>query len=128
MSARDPEKDPAPPTVTVTEADRGKDITVPAGGILIVRLASNPTTGYRWHYVTAPDSLFRLKEHAYQAQSAPPGFTGGGGAEELQFVVAEGAEPGSEQAEWLRLLSLRSFAQGLEGATTWAVRLIVPAA
>ena len=128
MSLQDPAKNPAPPTVSVTDADRGNDITVPAGGILVVRLGSNPTTGYEWHFVTAPDSLFRLVGHSYQARSTEPGFVGGGGVDELQFMIAEGAPVDTERLEWLRLVSLRRWSEGLEGAKSWAIRLIVPGA
>lgn len=128
MSRQDTSKDPTPPTVSTTEADQGKDITVPAGGMLVVQLGSNPSTGYRWHFVSAPDSLFQLGGHSYQPGAVEPGMVGGGGVEELRFVIAEGAPATFERAEWLRMVSLRSFEQGLEGAKSWAIRLIVPAA
>src|SRR5262245_32613552 len=38
----------APGTVTVTDQDNGKNVTVPHGGMLIVRLESNPSTGFSW--------------------------------------------------------------------------------
>ena len=128
MSAQDTIKAPTPPTVTVTEADQGNDIEVPVGGMLVVRLGSNPSTGYGWHFVAAPGSLFRLVGHSYTPGVVEPGRVGGGGVEELHFVIAEGAPVDSERAEWLRMVSIRSFQRELEGATSWAVRLIVPAA
>ena len=128
MSAEEPIKAATPPSVTVTEADQGNDIEVPAGGTLIVRLSENPSTGYGWHYVAAPGSLFRLAAHAYSPAAAAPGSVGGGGVMELQFTIAEGAALDSERMEWLRMMSLRSFARELSGAKSWAIRLIVPAA
>lgn len=38
----------ASPVVVITDQDNGKDIDLPAGDTLIVRLKSNPSTGYRW--------------------------------------------------------------------------------
>jgi inhibitor of cysteine peptidase len=34
--------------VTITDQDNGKDIDFPAGDTLVVRLKSNPSTGYSW--------------------------------------------------------------------------------
>jgi inhibitor of cysteine peptidase len=34
--------------VVVTEKEDGKTVQVPVGGNLLVRLASNPSTGYQW--------------------------------------------------------------------------------
>ena len=35
-------------TVTLTEADAGRTVPVSPGEHVVVRLAENPTTGYRW--------------------------------------------------------------------------------
>lgn len=42
------EKAPDKKPVVVTEKDDGKTVQVPVGGNLVVRLASNPSTGYQW--------------------------------------------------------------------------------
>jgi inhibitor of cysteine peptidase len=34
--------------VTITDEDNGKDIDLPAGDTLVLRLKSNPSTGYNW--------------------------------------------------------------------------------
>ena len=34
--------------VTITDEDNGKDIDLPAGDTLVLRLKSNPSTGYSW--------------------------------------------------------------------------------
>lgn len=78
--------------------------------------------------MTTPDSLFRLKAHSYQPRSAEAGVTGSGGVDELQFAIAEGATGDRERVEWLRMVSLTSWQEGMAGATSWAIRLIVPAA
>jgi len=45
-----------PKTVAVTEADSNKTIEVDKGDTLEVTLAGNPTTGFDWEAVPAPDS------------------------------------------------------------------------
>ncbi len=44
-------------SLTVTEADAGKTITITEGQNLVVKLQSNPTTGYKW-IVAATDRTF----------------------------------------------------------------------
>ncbi len=43
--------------VTITDADNGKDVDLPAGDTLIVRLKSNPSTGYSWAIKGDPSPL-----------------------------------------------------------------------
>lgn len=47
----------ASPIVIVTDADNGKDIDLPAGDTLVVRLKSNPSTGYSWAIKGDPSPL-----------------------------------------------------------------------
>jgi inhibitor of cysteine peptidase len=47
----------ASPIITVTDADNGKDIDLPAGDTLLVRLKSNPSTGYSWAIKGDPSPL-----------------------------------------------------------------------
>jgi len=46
--------------VTIRDSDSGKTITVPKGGRLIVRLASNPTTGYQWQISSLDQAYLKL--------------------------------------------------------------------
>lgn len=48
-------KRPAPLTLGVP--DSGKTIHLTVGQTVIVRLAANPSTGYRWQTTTGPDAL-----------------------------------------------------------------------
>jgi inhibitor of cysteine peptidase len=54
----------SPPAVTVTGEDNGKDIDLTAGGTLIVKLKSNPSTGYAWTVSGDPAPL-RLQKSKY---------------------------------------------------------------
>src|SRR5262249_25661133 len=56
--------DDARKTVTITEKENGKPVTVPAGGALLVRLRSNRTTGYTW-------SIHSIDSSALQAVGKP---------------------------------------------------------
>lgn len=47
----------ASPVIIVTDADNGKDIDLPAGDTLVVRLKSNPSTGYSWAIKGDPSPL-----------------------------------------------------------------------
>jgi inhibitor of cysteine peptidase len=49
--------------VTITDQDNGKDIDLPKGATLVVRLKSNPSTGYSWAIKSGP-SLLRLVKSA----------------------------------------------------------------
>jgi inhibitor of cysteine peptidase len=51
----------ASPIIIVTDADNGKDIDLPAGDELVVRLKSNPSTGYSWAIKGDPSPLRLVK-------------------------------------------------------------------
>jgi inhibitor of cysteine peptidase len=75
----------ASPTVTVGARMNGKAVTVPRGGRLVVRLASNPSTGYSWRIVARPTGV-RLLSRSY----VPPqsGRVGAGGVAVFTFRVS----------------------------------------
>ncbi len=47
--------------VAVTDQDNGKDIDLPAGDTLVLRLKSNPSTGYSWAIKGDPSPLKLVK-------------------------------------------------------------------
>jgi inhibitor of cysteine peptidase len=47
--------------VTITDQDNGKDIDLPAGDTLVVRLKGNPSTGYTWAIKGDPSPLRLVK-------------------------------------------------------------------
>jgi predicted secreted protein len=112
--------------IIVTAEDNGKEIRVPAAGTLIVRLDSNRSTGYSWSIVDTPDSLLVMIGQSYQPAHVEPGFVGGGGVDELNFVIAEGAPTDGERAEWLRMEYSPPWS-AKEVANTWSIRVVVPA-
>lgn len=50
-----------PSAVAITDQDNGKDIDLPAGGTLVLRLKSNPSTGYTWAVKGDPSPLRLVK-------------------------------------------------------------------
>ena len=47
--------------VIITDEDNGKDIDLPAGDTLVLRLKSNPSTGYSWAIKGDPSPLRLVK-------------------------------------------------------------------
>src|SRR5208337_23063 len=48
-------------TVIVTAQDNGKEVDLPQGGTLVVRLEANPSTGYSWTVKGDPSPLKLVK-------------------------------------------------------------------
>ncbi len=46
--------------LTLGPADSGKTVTLVVGQVVTVRLASNPSTGYRWQTATEPDPQYLI--------------------------------------------------------------------
>ncbi|MDI1437306.1 protease inhibitor I42 family protein [Polyangium sorediatum] len=105
--------------IVLLDADNGKSVTLQQGDELILRLESNPSTGTSWHMVLSPTSLLRLSEHQYIPGRCSGGTVGCPGIEEFHFVPAVSAS--FEMGEWMRMLYLRPFEPGIEGAKLWQV-------
>jgi inhibitor of cysteine peptidase len=72
---------PPPEPVTVNAAQSGTKVELASGQDLVVRLPSNPTTGYRWIYIEPQDAVLRVDgPSTYEAQTAG-GVAGAGGTE-----------------------------------------------
>jgi inhibitor of cysteine peptidase len=66
--------------IQLTQANSGQTVQARTGDVVVVRLAENPTTGYRWTVTHGPapsDDTF----------SAAGGATGAGGERVLRFTV-----------------------------------------
>ena len=72
-------------------ADSTEMVSLALDQEVILRLSSNPTTGYRWHAIKTPAILQQVGEVAYAQDAAKPGMAGTGGTEEWRFkAVARG--------------------------------------
>ena len=74
----------ATPVVTVTDQDNGRDIDLPQGGTLLVKLTSNPSTGYSWA-VTGTSAPLRLDKTTLKKGKQSDRRAGAPGTQELRF-------------------------------------------
>ena len=98
---------------TLTDSDSGGGFTLRVGDTLVVRLTSNPTTGYSWNLAGgAPATLQLLGQPNFERPSN--GLIGASGVQIYKFkVVGSGSNV-------LRLLYQRPFAPGgIEAARKW---------
>jgi inhibitor of cysteine peptidase len=77
---------PSSPSTTITELDNGKDIDLSAGATLIVKLPSNPSTGYGWAVAGDPAPL-KLQKRSYH-KSKKSHTAGAPGMQILQFSAS----------------------------------------
>jgi inhibitor of cysteine peptidase len=72
--------------VTIGDSDSGKTITVPKGDKVIVRLASNPTTGYQWQIRSLDQEyLMLVGEPMYDPSKTDR--IGSGGTQVFTFIT-----------------------------------------
>ena len=72
-------------TVTLTEADAGRTVPVAPGEPMVVRLAENPTTGYRWSIPMGLEVAADTYERGSEAGS--PRVAGAGGQRVLTLIA-----------------------------------------
>jgi inhibitor of cysteine peptidase len=81
---------PKVPEVVLTAADAGAVVSVATGARIVLRLESNPSTGYRWSETAPPrESVRRLGEDSFEAPD-----TGRIGAPGVQVFTYEVTAPG----------------------------------
>jgi inhibitor of cysteine peptidase len=86
---------PPPEPVTVSAAQSGTSVALATGQDLVVRLPSNPTTGYRWIYVEPKDAVLRVDgPSTFEAAQSPAGTVGAGGVEVWKLAPLK---PGQQQ-------------------------------
>jgi len=77
---------PADKGIVLTAADSGRTVTVRRGESITLRLAGNPTTGYRWQLrLPLGPALEQQGDSAYVPDPAPGGIVGSGGTEVWKF-------------------------------------------
>ncbi|MGZ4385370.1 MAG: protease inhibitor I42 family protein [Gaiellaceae bacterium] len=76
-------------TVTVGSSSNGKSLELERGDTLVVRLAGNVSTGYRWDLVSLPPSLRKIGS-SYEQRKAGPPMPGQGGIFVFRFAVRAG--------------------------------------
>jgi inhibitor of cysteine peptidase len=76
---------PQPKTVQITESANGQTVTLNQGDVLMVTLASNPSTGFNWNL--PPDPLSVLAKIGGPSFAADASLPGGGGRTSYAFKV-----------------------------------------
>jgi inhibitor of cysteine peptidase len=86
---------PPPEPVTVSATQSGTAVALATGQNLVVRLPSNPSTGYRWIYVEPKDAVLRVDgPSTFEAAQSPAGTVGAGGIEIWKLAPLK---PGTQQ-------------------------------
>ena len=70
-------------TINADKSYDGRSVGLRVGDGVKLSLAENPTTGYRWEFVTKPEPYCVILNDAYTAD--PGGAIGSGGAHEWAF-------------------------------------------
>lgn len=110
-----PAAPPPPGEVTLSEADSGRLIELQESDVVVLRLESNPSTGYRWE-VQETDQNILLQVGAFEFESEPNRF-GAPGTQVLRFVgVSEGRTP-------LKLVYRRPWEEGVEPLKTYSIQV-----
>ena len=114
VSACAPSLFPVEMPVTASLTDSGGEASLLPGQPLVVRLPSNPSTGYGWSYTVVGDDVLRLESVSGATPSADgmvgvPGETvwsfraRGKGIAELNYVYARSWEKHAPPAKTFRL-------------------------
>lgn len=85
--------DASPDSISLGEADTSRVVELGRGKHVVVRLNSNPSTGYRWTLIPANGAVLTpIGEPAYNSGNAPDGGVGRGGVERWSFVAAQSGQ------------------------------------
>jgi inhibitor of cysteine peptidase len=72
---------------SVSETDNGRTLQARVGDVIYVRLAENPTTGYRWIVLPGAESVLPLRNDDFQQDVS--GGIGSGGVRSFRFEVID---------------------------------------
>jgi inhibitor of cysteine peptidase len=84
--------------ITLTQADKGRSITVHADDKIIINLIENPTTGYGWAIDKMDPTVLVFQDLTFS--STPGGAIGSGGTRTFTFTAKQ---PGTAHLQ-LKLL------------------------
>jgi inhibitor of cysteine peptidase len=101
--------------VSITDEDNGKDVDLTSGGTLIVKLKSNPSTGYSWAVAGDPSPL-KLERTSYRKNTSSSKVVGAPGVQVFQFDAS------SAGMATLQLIYRRSWEYNVQPAKTFKVK------
>jgi inhibitor of cysteine peptidase len=111
---------PISPSNALTEADNGKTVNLNVGEMLVVRLASNPSTGYSWETKGLNTQILeQVGDAVFESPDTPPDLVGAGGTLVLTFKALE---PGTTT---LTLVYHRSWETDVAPLQTFSVTVAV---
>lgn len=107
--------------VALGAEDNGRQVRLAPGQVLVVSLASNPTTGYSWEVIEADAAVLQQQGEAefQQSETGDQQMVGVGGTETLRFAAAE---PGQTT---LTLVYHRPWEKDVEPLETFSVEVVV---
>jgi inhibitor of cysteine peptidase len=107
--------------IELTAADNGRTVAVEQGQVLVISLASNPTTGYLWEVQEVDGAILRQEGEAeyVASDSGQTPLAGAGGTETFRFR-AEGS--GETQ---LTLVYRRPWEEGVDPLETFSIQASV---
>ena len=103
---------------TLTDQDSGKSVSLTAGDLLMLRLSSNPTTGYRWALKSVDQDI--LSQNGKPAYTPSNGRQVGAGGTEVWRFLAE--KPGETT---LTMIYARSWEKKVAPAKTFTLHVTV---
>ena len=111
---------PISPSNALTEADNGKTVNLNVGEMLVVRLASNPSTGYSWETKGLNTQILeQVGDAVFESPDTPPDLVGAGGTLVLTFKALQ---PGTTT---LTLVYHRSWETDVAPLQTFSVTVAV---
>ena len=106
-------------TITLNDNDNRNNVTLNRGETVIVRLSSNPTTGYDWNLAdNAPSNLQLVGPSTFERPHN--NLPGAGGVRVYRFKVI------SSGGGALRFLYQRSWEKSLQAARKWEIFFDIP--
>jgi len=104
-------------SITVTETDNHRSVTLSVGEALVIALNENPTTGFNWRMEPYAQEVLRLESDDYSIGSESG--VGGGGIRRLKFrAIGEGHAA-------IRLRNRRSWEAPEKFADEFALNILV---
>ena len=102
----------------LTEADNGSTVELTRGQVLNITMEANPTTGYTWDVIEAPDEqvMRQVGEIAFTPESDA---IGAGGVQIIRFEVI------NEGRTSLTLVYHRPWETDVEPLKTFSVQVVV---
>lgn len=106
--------------VVLDAGDNGSAVTLAPGQVLVIHLASNPSTGYSWGRTDADTTvLVQEGEAAFEPGAGSEGKVGAGGTETLRFRAGQAGET------TLELGYRRAWEKGIDPIETFQVQVTV---